>query len=96
DFIAFCRRHKLPRPQVNVCVAGHTVDALFQAQRLIVELDGWEFHNDRDAFETDRARDADTLHAGYRTLRITWDRLHGHADAEAKRLSEILRKRQAT
>jgi very-short-patch-repair endonuclease len=96
DFIAFCRRHKLPRPQVNVCVAGHTVDALFQAQRLIVELDGWEFHNDRDAFETDRARDADTLHAGYRTLRITWDRLHRHADAEAKRLWEILRKRQAT
>jgi very-short-patch-repair endonuclease len=90
DFIAFCRRHNLPRPQVNVRVAGHTVDALFQEHQLIVELDGWEFHKDRVAFETDRRRDADTLEAGYRTLRITWERLHECADAEVRRLRRML------
>jgi very-short-patch-repair endonuclease len=73
-----------------VPVAGYTVDALFARRRLIVELDGWEFHNDRDAFETDRARDGATLKAGYRTRRITWDRLHLEPDAEAELLRELL------
>jgi Transcriptional regulator, AbiEi antitoxin len=96
DFIAFCERYDLPRPETNVRVAGHTVDALFREQRLIVELDSWEFHQDRDAFETDRARDADTLAAGYRTLRITWDRLHDRGDAEADRLRRMLGLRRPT
>jgi Transcriptional regulator, AbiEi antitoxin len=96
DFIAFCERYDLPRPETNVRVAGHTVDALFREQRLIVELDSWEFHKDRDAFETDRARDADTLAAGYRTLRITWERLHDRADAEAERLRRMLGLRRRT
>ncbi|HWE14035.1 MAG TPA: type IV toxin-antitoxin system AbiEi family antitoxin domain-containing protein [Solirubrobacteraceae bacterium] len=90
DFTAFCARQNLPRPQINIPVAGHTVDALFEPQRLIVELDGWEFHRDRQTFESDRDRDADTLAAGYRTLRITWDRLHQHPGAEAQRLRQIL------
>jgi hypothetical protein len=92
DFVGFCAHHGLPKPLTNVEVAGHTVDALFAAQRLIVELDGWEFHKSREAFEDDRARDADTLAAGYRTLRITWDRVHtrAQAEAEAARLRRLL------
>ncbi|HWE08091.1 MAG TPA: type IV toxin-antitoxin system AbiEi family antitoxin domain-containing protein [Solirubrobacteraceae bacterium] len=90
DFEAFCEHHNLPRPQVNVRVAGHTVDALFRDHHLIVELDSWEFHNDREAFETDRGRDGDTLRAGYRTRRITWDRLHHHPEAEAALLRDLL------
>jgi len=98
DFLTFCERHNLPKPLTNVRVAGHTVDALFPEQRLIVELDGWEFHSDREAFETDRERDADTLAAGYRTLRVTWDRLHdnGRGDAEAARLKRMLGLRPPT
>jgi hypothetical protein len=93
DFLAFCDRHHLPEPLVNVRVAGHIVDALFPEHRLIVELDGWEFHSDREAFETDRNRDADTLEAGYGTLRVTWDRLHDREDAEAARMRNTLRRR---
>ena len=48
---------------------------LFPAQQVIVELDGYEFHGTRQAFERDRERDATTLAAGYRTVRITWERL---------------------
>jgi hypothetical protein len=92
DFVAFCDDHHLPRPLINVKVAGHTVDALFPEQKLIVELDGWDFHKDRDAFETDRARDGDTLRAGFRTRRITWDRLHDQAEAEAQLLDDLLRR----
>jgi hypothetical protein len=90
DFQEFCQRHGLPTPLVNVEVAGHIVDALFEPQKLIVELDSWEFHGDRAAFETDRERDADTLAEGCRTVRLTWERLHRRGDAEAARLQRIL------
>jgi hypothetical protein len=94
DFAAFCARFGLPRPHTNVRVAGHEVDALFPAHRLIVELDGWEFHRDRDAFEDDRDRDADTLQAGFPTIRVTYGRLHDRAEAEAARLRRILNARR--
>lgn len=89
-FLTFCERFGFPRPQVNVRVAGHLVDALFAAQRLIAELDSWDFHSGRPPFETDRDRDGDALAAGVRTLRITWDRLIGAPETEASRLRAIL------
>jgi very-short-patch-repair endonuclease len=92
-FLAFAARHHLPQPQVNVKLNGYLVDALFPDQMLIVELDGWEFHSDRTAFETDRERDAVALEAGYATVRITWERLNGVARTEAARLRRILRDR---
>ncbi|HEY5430559.1 MAG TPA: type IV toxin-antitoxin system AbiEi family antitoxin domain-containing protein [Solirubrobacteraceae bacterium] len=93
EFLAFCERFGFPRPLVNVRVAGHEVDALFADERVIVELDGWAFHRDRLAFESDRDRDADTLAAGFPTLRITWERFHRAPAAEADRLRTILRRR---
>jgi hypothetical protein len=90
DFPAFCRRYGLPQPIINTKVAGHEVDALFERQKLIVELDGWEFHKDRQAFESDRNRDADTLLAGYATIRITRERIDHRPAAEAARLKTIL------
>ena len=60
------------------------------AQRVIVELDGYQFHGTRQAFEKDRERDATTLAAGYRTVRITWERLTEAAEREAARLNAII------
>ena len=73
---------------------GYEVDALFLAQRLVVELDGWEFHADRVAFGSDRDRDADLLDFGYETVRITWGRLHETPAREAARLNRILARRE--
>ena len=53
-------------------MAGLEVDVLWPAQRLIVEVDGYEFHGPRPAFERDRRRDGRLLAAGYRVLRVTW------------------------
>lgn len=89
-FPSFCARYGLPRPRLNALVCGLEVDALFEAERVIVELDGWEFHSDRAAFERDRARDAVTTAAGYITLRITQARMDESPDAEAKRLGRLL------
>lgn len=93
-FLVFCHDHGLPRPRTNVRIAGHLVDAVFDAERLIVELDGYEFHGGRDSFETDRDRDADTLAAGHATVRITWERMLKRPRREAKRLLAILANRR--
>ncbi len=93
-FMAFCERYDLPRPQINTIVAGHEVDAYFEAEQLIVELDGWEYHSSRDAFESDRDRDADALALGIGTVRVTWERMQQTPDHEAARLHAILRSRR--
>jgi very-short-patch-repair endonuclease len=79
--LAICRRHRLPRPEVNVQIDRYEVDFLWRNQRLIVEVDGWEAHRSRSAFEEDRARDARLAVFGYEVLRFTWrqvtnDRAH--------------------
>ena len=79
---------------MNARVAGYTVDAVFPEHKLIVELDSWAHHRDRKTFEDDRERDAATLAADHVTIRLTWDRQHRDPEREAKRLHEILRRRQ--
>lgn len=93
-FPAFCRRHGLPRPRLNTTAAGYEVDALFPREQLIVELDSWRFHNSRTAFESDRNRDADTLRAGFATIRVTWRRMRESPAQEADRLHAILAARR--
>ena len=48
------------------------MDFLWRAERLIVELDGWESHGTRSAFEQDRARDTRLTLLGFEVLRFTW------------------------
>jgi very-short-patch-repair endonuclease len=48
------------------------VDLLFEAAKLIVEVDGYGFHSGREAFERDRQRDRRATRAGYRVIRFTW------------------------
>jgi Transcriptional regulator, AbiEi antitoxin len=95
DFLAFTERFGLPRPEINVRVAGREVDAWFPRERVIVELDGWEFHSDRLSFEGDRDHDATALALGIPTVRITRRRLLRYPEREAERLWKILKARQA-
>jgi very-short-patch-repair endonuclease len=89
-FLRFVERHGLPRPEINAALAGFEVDALWRSQRLVAELDGRAFHALEDAFERDRERDAELTAAGYRVVRITWQRLARRPAAEAARLSVLL------
>jgi very-short-patch-repair endonuclease len=90
DFVAFCRKHRLPMPSFNTTILGYEVDALWPAQRLAAELDSWEFHSHRAAFERDRIRDTALQVAGYRTIRVTHRRLHNEATALARELRALL------
>jgi very-short-patch-repair endonuclease len=69
------RQARLPQPRANRHVAGHEVDFLWEAEKLVVEFDGFRFHGHRRAFEDDRRRDVDLANAGYQVLRFTWRQL---------------------
>jgi predicted transcriptional regulator of viral defense system len=90
DLLDFCDDHCIPRPELNVLVEGYEVDALWRAQRVVVELDSWAFHRSRRAFEADREKYADLQLARYLVLPIT--RLD---DAAARRISAAIGTRPA-
>lgn len=87
-FLAFVDRYRLPRPEVNAIVAGYEVDMLWRSHRLVAELDGRAYHE--EPFERDREKDADLVTAGYRVVRVTWERLTGRPAREATRFRTLL------
>jgi very-short-patch-repair endonuclease len=81
-FVNLLLKANLPRPELNGTVELDTMtieaDAIWRSRRLIAELDGWEAHGTRSAFEQDRERDLALAAAGWTCVRITWRRLdHG-------------------
>jgi hypothetical protein len=89
-FLALCRAYGIPIPLINIWIEGFEVDACWQKERVIVELDGWEFHRTRAAFERDRRRDAKLQLAGYRVLRVSWRWLESDPDEVAATLQALL------
>jgi hypothetical protein len=65
----------IARPAVGVFVEGFEVDCLWPDERVIVELDGYGFHRDPQAFEADRRRDVALQLAGSQVLRFTYRRV---------------------
>jgi very-short-patch-repair endonuclease len=86
--LALIRAARLPAPEVNVRIHGHEVDFLWREQGLIVEVDGFQFHSSRAAFERDRRRDAELQAAGLRVLRVTWRQV---VDAPYAALTNLVR-----
>jgi hypothetical protein len=71
DFLGLCREAGLPLPHLNVLVEGRLVDFLWPEARLIVETDGYAYHNDRPAFERDHESTVALTAAGYEVHRAT-------------------------
>jgi very-short-patch-repair endonuclease len=66
------REARLAQPRSNVPVAGVNADFLWEAERVVVEVDSWQFHGHRRAFERDRRKDMILRDAGYLVIRVTW------------------------
>jgi len=90
-FQRFREASGIPAGATNVEVMGKEVDVLWPGAKLIVELDSWEFHGHRAAFKRDRARDSRLLVAGYRTVRVTHDRLDTEATLLAAEILALLK-----
>jgi very-short-patch-repair endonuclease len=86
--LELCERHGLPKPQTNIVIAGHEVDAYWADADLVVEVDGREAHLTRRSFREDRARDRRLSTLGIQVVRITWPDLDDGA-ALASELEQI-------
>jgi very-short-patch-repair endonuclease len=71
-FIDLLNAHGVPAPQTNVLVEGFLVDCFWPRANLVVELDGFEFHNDRETFERDRRRIVELRRVGCEVLPLTY------------------------
>jgi very-short-patch-repair endonuclease len=93
-FAPFLRRYHLPLPRFNAWILlgakRYQVDCHWPDLRQIVELDGWEGHHTRSAFQDDRARDRALHAAGYSVTRLTWNQLDDEPAAIASDLRELL------
>lgn len=89
-FLTMVQEARLPKPEVNVRLGPFEADFHWPAQRLVVEIDGYEFHSSRAAFERDRERDAELAARGLRVMRITWRQLTRERDAVLVRLARTL------
>lgn len=74
------RRAGITGWKTNRRVAGYRVDVLFRRLRLIVEIDGFQTHGGRQAFEDDRRRRNALVLAGYTVLNFTWRQLQDDPD----------------
>lgn len=83
-------RHRITGWTANrpATAGGRTywLDVGFEAARVALEVDGYEFHSDRRAFESDRERGNELLVANWRVLHLTWAMLE-----DERRLVERVR-----
>jgi very-short-patch-repair endonuclease len=63
----------VPRQQHPIMLAGVEVhlDLAYPDARLAIELDGWDWHRGRSAFDDDRWRDAELVKLRWMNLRLT-------------------------
>lgn len=89
-FLTFLDANDLPRPLVNVRTDACEPDFRWTAHRLIIEVDGFETHGTRAAFERDRARDRALMAAGWRVARVTKRQLDDAPGALAAEVRTLL------
>ena len=93
-FLELIRRAGIPPPETNVKVKtkrrSYTVDCLWRAEGVAVELDGRAAHAPPAAFERDRERDAALSASGLRPVRFTWQRVTAEGDELIADLLDIL------
>ena len=77
-FVELARRHGLVEPERQVDLGGDDgwiarVDFLFRGERIVVEVDGAEFHDGLTDRRNDADRDRRLEAAGWHVLRFRWE-----------------------
>jgi very-short-patch-repair endonuclease len=83
-FLGTCRRHRIARPEVNVRIGPYTVDFYWPDAGLVVEIDGYDGHRGRQAFEDDHARELYLAGRGLRLRRFSNAQVYDQARAVAQ------------
>jgi hypothetical protein len=80
-FLALLQEHGVPMPEINVRVGPFKVDAVWSAERVVVELDGHATHAQPARAEADRQRDLELRARGFTVRRYTWQQVTRTPDA---------------
>jgi hypothetical protein len=80
----------LPQPRMNFVEHGFELDCYWPEFRFAVELDLFETHGTRAAFERDRKRQEDLLLAGITMTRVTGPRLEREPEQVIERVARLL------
>jgi very-short-patch-repair endonuclease len=93
-FLDLVKKAGLPRPALNTFVAGYELDAYWEQERFAVEIDGWDTHRSRAAFEQDPLRQEGLKLAGIDSIRITARRIEREPARVARSLGLLLARRR--
>ncbi len=85
---------ELPEPVMNYDFGGYELDAFWPRERFAVELDVYETHGTRAAFERDRLRQEELKLQGVEMIRVTGPRLDREPSTVLERLAALLRQRR--
>jgi very-short-patch-repair endonuclease len=78
QIIATVRRHRL------------MVDLLWQEGKLVVEIDGYQWHSSKQAFSHDRQRDYELSISGYLTLRLPHHEVIADPDTALEKIADLV------
>lgn len=95
-FLELCLEAGLPQPRSNYVEHGFELDCYWPEHRFAVELDVFETHGTRAAFERDRKRQEDLLLVGIGMTRVTGPRLEREPEEVIRRVGRLLEQRAAT
>jgi very-short-patch-repair endonuclease len=90
DLLALIRDAGLPEPRTDVVIAGELVDFHWPQQRLVVEVDGRQWHGLQRDMESDRRKDVRLTLAGQRPVRYTKRRIAGEPAAVIAEIRRLL------
>jgi very-short-patch-repair endonuclease len=89
-YLALVDGSGLRRPRMNapLAIRGRffEIDALWERERVAVELDSRGVHGTHKKFESDRLRDRILVAEGWRTMRVTWRQLQDEPEEIARDL----------
>jgi very-short-patch-repair endonuclease len=93
--LAALRKANIRAPEVNGRVGRYIADFVWRKERVIVELDGYDYHRGRAAFERDHERDAEHLRLGFLVIRVTGRQLARELEALLVQIGTALALRAA-
>ncbi|HTR73975.1 MAG TPA: type IV toxin-antitoxin system AbiEi family antitoxin domain-containing protein [Solirubrobacterales bacterium] len=84
----------LPRPATGWNEIGYELDVYWPERRFGVELDAFETHGTREAFESDHDRDLAFALAGIETVRVSERQFLREPDCIATKIADLLDRRE--
>jgi very-short-patch-repair endonuclease len=87
------RKARITGYEANARIHGYEVDLLWRHPGVVVELDGWDGHSSRIAFERDRLKAATLNSHGMTVIPITGRQLRDDPDGVIDRLRRAIARR---